>query len=262
MNATARNTAGQLQAGSTIAANDSDDLLALIEGITTTADGVCVVDFLRERGEATAGKIGAHAAVRDSALLRGDAAQASHEAEAARLQREADRLALAVDRATARVSEVAAQERQTEGEAAAARAMKTAATLEKRVADYVAAARAVAALFERIEVATAELNRDRDIARSAGVECVAQLPHEARFRPELVEEREVIDRSAGPAVRDAEGRSLDGKPVRYVETRRMEHVITQQRHAPRPVIELRAVLPDPDGGFLLNRNPDATGRRF
>jgi len=260
MNATARNTAGQLQAGSPIAANEGDDLLALIDGIATTADGVRVVDFLRERGEATANRISAHAAGRDAAMLRGDAAQSVHEADAARLQREADRLALAVDRATDRVSLVAAEERRADGEAAAGRAVKTAAALEKLVGQYTVAAGAVVELFAEIEAATAELIRDREQAREAGVPCKALLPHEARFVPERVEARKVVDRRSGPTVTDASGRSQDSKPITYVETTRVEHVIVQQRRAPRSILELRAVLPDPDGGAILDRNADA-GRR-
>lgn len=260
----ARNArAGKMQAGDNLATQDGDDLLALIDGIATTADGVRVVDFLRERGEATANKISAHAAGRDAAVLRGDVAQSAHEADAARLQREADRLALAVDRATDRVSIIAAAERRAEGEAAAARAEKKAAEIETLVGgEYAGLSRMLVEVLNKIHDGTTEVIRDRDLARSVGVECRAQLPHESRFRPEGVEERQVVDRSAGPCVTDVSGRPLDSKPRAYTETRRTERVIVQRRHAPQSILDMRLVLPDPDGGNLVDRNADVGRRHF
>lgn len=263
MNTRSTLRAGKMQAGDNLAAQDGDDLLALIDGIATTADGVRVVDFLRERGEATANKISAHAAGRDAAVLRGDVAQSAHEADAARFQREADRLALAVDRATDRVSIIAAAKRRAEGEAAAARAVKKAAEIEALVGDeYIGLGRMLGEVVNKIEAATAELIRDRDLACSAGVECAAKLPHEARFRPEVVEERQVVDRSTGPTVTDSSGRPLDSKPPVYTETRRTERVIVQQRHAPPSILDMRLVLPGPDGGNLVDRNADAGRRHY
>ncbi|WP_203321761.1 hypothetical protein [Pseudoxanthomonas beigongshangi] len=252
--------AGQMQAGEPFA-DASNDLLTLLD-FHAVADGVKVGDLLRERLGSAQTAVASHAASERAAILAGEEAQQRHEAEAARLNRQVDRLALAIQTADERLALVAAEERRAEGEAAAVRAVKAAVAMEKQVAEYVGAARTVATLLEKIEAAAAELIRDRDLARSAGVECAAQLPDERRFRPERSEERQVVDRHGGPTVTDATGRSLDSKPVTYTETRRTERIITQQRHAPPSILTQRAVLPDPDGGNILDRNADAVRRHY
>lgn len=251
--------AGQMQAGEPFA-DASNDLLTLLD-FRTVADGVKVGDLLRERLSSAETAVVSHSAGERAAILAGENAQQRHEAEAARLQRQVERLALAIQTADERLAVVAAEERRAEGEAAAARAVKNAASLEKLVGEYVAAAGVVGALLEKVAAASGELVRDRATAREAGVECSAQLPHESRFVPELSEERQVVDRHGGPTVTDADGRSLDSKPITYTEVQRTARVIVQKRHAPPSILDARATLPHPDGGTIVDRNADS-GRRF
>lgn len=259
----ARNArAGTLQAGDNLD-KPADDLLGVLDSITTTKAGVAALDALNAQLADAENAVGEHAAGAESAQLRGEEAEQQHAAQAGVLDRRVSRIRLAIDRATERLAVVAEQERRADGEAAAARAEKKAAALEILVGDeYAGAARTLNELLNKIEAATAELIRDRDLARSAGVECAAQLPHESRFRSELVEERQVVDRSTGPTVTDGSGRPLDSKPPVYTETRRTERVIVRQRHAPQSILDLRLVLPDPDGGNLVDRNADVGRRHF
>ena len=261
---TSRSTAraGALQAGDNLD-KPADDLLGVLDSITTTKAGVAALDALNAQLADAESAVGEHAACAEAAQLRGEDAEQQHAAQAGVLNRRASRIRLAIDRATERLAVVAEQERRTEGEAAAARAVKTAAVLETLVGDeYIGATRTVSEILNKIEAATTLLIRDRDVARAAGVTCSAQLPHESRFRPEVVEERQVVDRSTGPTVTDGGGRPLDSKPPVYTETRRTERVIVRQRHAPQSILDLRLVLPDPDGGNLVDRNADVGRRHF
>ena len=250
----ARNArAGALQAGDAIN-KPADDLLGVLESITTTRAGVAALDALNAQLADAENAVGEHASGAEAAQLRGEEAEQQHAAQAGVLDRRVSRIRLAIDRATERLAVVAEQERRADGEAAAERAEKQSGVVETLVAEYVATARTVGELLDKIAAESDKLVRDRAAARSAGVECAAQLPHEARFRPEVVEERQVVDRSAGPTITDAEGRALGGKPVQYVETRRVDHVVIQQRHAPQSILDVRAVLPGPDGAHLVDRN--------
>lgn len=245
--------AGALQAGDNLD-KPADDLLGVLESITSTKAGVAALDALNAQLADAENAVAEHAAGAEAAQLRGESAEQEHIAQAGVLDRRVARVRLAIDRATERLAIVAEQERHADGVAAAGRAEKQAGVVETLVAEYVATARTVGELLEKIAAESDKLVRDRAAARSAGIECAAQLPHEARFRPEVVEERQVVDRSAGPTITDAEGRALDGKPVQYVETRRVDRVVIQQRHAPQSILDLRAVLPGPDGAPLVDRN--------
>lgn len=244
--------AGALQAGDVLD-KPIDDLPSLLEGITSTKAGVAALDALHAQLADAEREAAVHAVAAEAAQLRGEEAEQQHAAKAGVLDRCAARIRLAINRATERLAEVAEQERRAAGEASADRARKAAVQLEKLIEKYIAAAGTVAALIGEIEAATASLIRDRSQAREAGVQCDAQLPHESRFIPELTEDRTVIDRTTGATVTDATGRSLDGKPIQYLETRRIERVVVQQRRAPRSILEVLAVLPDPDGGNIVDR---------
>lgn len=247
--------AGALQAGDVLD-KPADDLPEMLEAITSTKAGVAALDALHVQLGDAERAVTDHAGSAETAQLRGEEAEQQHATQAGILRRRVARIRLAIDKATERLATVAERERRAEGEAAATRATKQADAIERLVAQYVSAARNVGALLEKIEIASAELVRDRAAALAAGVECLAKLPHEARFVPERAEERTVLDRHGGATITDADGRALDGKPVQYTETRRVERVIVQKRHAPRSILELRAALPDPDGGQLLDRGRD------
>ena len=252
----ARNArAGALQAGDAIN-NPADDLLGLLESITTTKAGVAALDALNAQLADAENAVAEHAAGAEAAQLRGEEAEQQHAAQAGVLDRRVSRIRLAIDRATERLAVVAEQERRADGVAAAERAEKRAGVVESLVGEYVAAARAVGELLEKIAAESSELERDRAAARAAGVECHAQLPHEARFVPELTETREVTDRHRGAGVYDASGSPVDGRPVQLTETRRTETIVVQRRHAPQAITVLRAVLPGPDGVPLVDRNRD------
>jgi hypothetical protein len=252
----ARNArAGALQAGDAID-KPADDLLGLLESITTTRAGVAALDALNAQLADAENAVGEHAAGAEAAQLHGEEAEQQHAAQAGVLDRRVSRIRLAIDRATERLAVVAEQERRASGEAAAERAEKQAGVVENLVGEYVAAARAVGELLDKIAAESDKLERDRAAARAAGVECDAQLPHEARFVPERTETREVTDRQRGAGVYDASGTPVDGRPVQQTETRRTETVVVQRRHAPQAVAVLRAVLPGPDGAPLVDRNRD------
>ena len=244
--------AGALQAGDVLD-KPADDLPGLLEGITTTKAGVAALDALHAQLADAERKATDHAGGAEAAQLNGEEAEQGHAAQAGILGRRVARIRLAIDRATERLATVAEDERRAAGEVSSASACKRAEVLEGLVIQYSGAARTVRDLMEQIAVQSAELVRERSAALAAGVECQAKLPHEARFVPERVEERAVFDRTAGATVTDAAGQSLDGKPIQYEETRRVERVVVQQRHAPRSILELPAVLPDPDGGNILER---------
>lgn len=253
--------AGALQAGDAID-KPADDLLGALDSIISTRAGVAGIDALNLQLTDAERAVTEHAAGAERAQLLGEDAEQQHAAHAGVLTRRVARIRLAIDKATERLAEVAEQERRSDAEAAAARAVKTAGAIETMVGKYITGARTVAELLTAIETATAELVRDRAQAREAGVECNAMLPHESRFVPERREERKVVDRHSGPTVTDASGRSLDSKPITYTETTRAEHVIVQQRHAPPSILTQRAVLPNPDGGAILDRNADNGRRHF
>lgn len=244
--------AGALQAGDVLDMQ-TDDLPNLLEGITSTKAGVAALDALHAQLADAEREAADHAAGAEDAQLRGEASEKQHVAQAGVLDRRAARIRLAIDKATERLAIVAEEERRSAGQAAAERAGKRAEAIERLVLKYTAAAKTVRELIDQIAAESAELVRERSVAQAAGVDCPAQLPHESRFIPERTEDRTVIDRTTGATVTDADGRSLDGKPIQYLETRRVERVVVQQRHAPRSILELPAVLPDPDGGNILER---------
>lgn len=246
-------TNAQSKAGAMKAHATDDNLLNLL-AFDTTGAGVKVGDLLRERLAAAETAQAAHAQCAENAALAGEAAQAQHETEATCLQRQADRLRLAIERADARLAEVVAAERRVAGEEAAARAVVLAGKIEAAVGRYTEHAKQVAADLDAIEALQAELIRNRSAARDAGVECAAQLPHEARHQSEIAEDRERIVRERAPGVYGANGESLNGRPVEWIERRTTERVIIQHRHAPPNVLDVRAVLPDVDGGLILDRN--------
>lgn len=245
--------AGALQAGDVLD-KPTDDLPSLLEGITSTKAGVAALDALHAQLADAEREAVDHAGGAEAAQLRGEEAEQQHAAQAGVLDRRAARIRLAIDRATERLAVVAEQERRAAGEASADRALKGAVQLEKLTEKYIAAAGTVAALIGEIEAATASVIRDRSQAREAGVQCDAKLPHESRFVAERTEDRVVIDRQREAGVYlEADGSRMDGKPVRHLEIRRTERVVVQQRHAPRSILELTAVLPSPDGGAILDR---------
>lgn len=258
--------AGAMVAGDNIAGDADASLLDLLNFSTTTA-GVRVGDLLRERLIPAEAAIERHAAGADDAALAGEAAEQAHAEEAARLEREVRRIRLAIERADAHLAEVAAQERRVAGEAASRRACELAAKIEaKLTGEYVPVARRVGELLAELDALTAELVREHRTAIEAGVPCDAKLPHEARFRPEVSEEREVIVPAARVGVFDMQGNPIGsggarhfGKPAGEPEprvTRRRESVVVQHRHAPPNILAVRAVLPDPDGGAIVDRNRD------
>lgn len=252
----ARNArAGTLQAGDNLD-KPADDLLGVLESIISTKAGVAALDALNAQLADADNAVGEHAAGAEAAQLCGEDAEQQHAAQTGVLDRRVSRIRLAIDRATERLAIVAEQERRAEGTAAAERADKQSGVVETLVGQYVAAARTVGELLDKIAAESEKLARDRAAARAAGVECGAQLPHEARFVPERTETREVIDRQRGAGVYDAGGSPVDGRPVQLIETRRTETVVVQHRHAPHAVTVLRAVLPGPDGAPLVDRNRD------
>lgn len=247
--------AGALQAGDNLD-KPADDLLGVLESITSTKAGVAALDALNAQLADAENAVAEHAAGAEAAQLRGESAEQEHIAQAGVLDRRVARVRLAIDRATERLAMVAEQERHADGMAAADRAEKQAGVVEALVEEYVAAARTVGELLEKITAESDKLVRDRAAAQAAGVECSAQLPHEARFVPERTETREVTDRQRGAGVYDISGNPLDSRPVQLTETRRTELVVVQRRHAPQAVTTVRAVLPGPDGAPLVDRNRD------
>ncbi|MGH8086330.1 MAG: hypothetical protein ACREPV_13825 [Lysobacter sp.] len=246
--------AGTMQAGEPFA--DGDNLLGLLD-FATVAEGIKIGDHLRGRLAANGSAIETHAATADDAALAGDDAERQHADRASRLDREARRFRLAIERADGRLAEVAEADRLAEGEAAADRARALVAKIEAKLSEYVTAARRVDVLLGELTALQAELIRDRDTAHEAGVECNAQLPHEARFQPEIVEDREVVTRTRPPGVYNAAGHRLDGNgDGALIENRSIQRVVVQARYAPPDITRARAVLPNPDGGRLLDRGVD------
>lgn len=248
--------AGQTKAGDALDGAPGDSLLDLLS-FNTTAEGVRVGDSLRERLEAAEREAEEHAAHADDAALAGEAAQQAHEAEAARHARHIDRLRLAITRADARLADVAEGERRAEGERHARAAQTHASRAEEAAAAYAAAARTVAEKLAALIAEYEAVSRERSAAYAADVECTAQLPHEARARPARYEEREIVTRQRPPGVYDAAGRRLDGNgDAEMIVTRRMERVCVDPGCRAPDLTRARMVLPDPDGGMILDRGAD------
>lgn len=251
--------AGALQAGDIIAGDPDTSLLDLLN-FDTVAAGVRVGDLLRERLTAVEAKATSHAAHADDAALAGEAEERAHADEVGRLEREARRLRLAIERADERLAEVADAERRAAARGKIAAAVKAAARAEVIAAsEYPAAARAVADLLTELEALQAEVIVAREAARAVGLadeSAELALPHERRFRREVVEEREVVTTQPAAGVYQGGRRigNIDGPDT--VEHRSIQRVIVQRRHAPRSILEALAVLPDPDGGAILDRNRD------
>lgn len=251
--------AGALQAGDIIAGDADTSLLDLLN-FDTVAAGVRVGDLLRERLTVVEAKATAHAAHAEDAALAGEVEERAHADEAGRLEREARRIHLAIERADVRLAEVADAERKAAARVRVAKAAKAAARAEAVASnEYPAAARAVADLLSELADLQADVLAARDAAREAGIGEEAGgllLPHERRFQPEIIEEREVVTTQPAAGVYQGGRRigNLDGPDT--VEHRSIERVIVQRRHAPPNILKALAVLPDPDGGAILDRNRD------
>jgi hypothetical protein len=235
-----------------------DDLLGLLK-FSTVVEGVGIGDLLRERQERAEARVQAHANGAEDAALAGEEAQQAHEAEAARLQRELDRLGLAINRADQRLAEVSASERLAQGERHARAAEAHAKRAEEIVVAYVAAAQQVGTLLDALQVECKALADERYAAQTCGADCDAKLPHEARFRPARHEYREVVSRQLAPGVYDQHGRPVDlkrnGVPE-MIETRNTVRVCVDVGCAAADVTRARVVLPDPNGGTLIDRGRD------
>lgn len=263
--------AGQMIAGEPFADHGDAPLLDLLN-FDSVAEGVKIGDHLHERLAANETAIAAHAAGADDASLAGDDAEREHAERTERLDRERRRFRLAIERADERLAEVADAERKAAARTKLAKAAKAATRAEEIAGTaYPEAARTVAVLLEELAGLQAEVMAARATARDAGLHEEAdalQLPHERRFRPEVREEREIVEERRGPSITDAHGRPVRGvsergglipdsnAPHAAERITRIESVIVQRRHAPADIATRRAVLPDPDGGLLLDRGTD------
>lgn len=254
--------AGAMQAGQPIADGSLPDLL----DFDSVAEGVRVGDLLRERLASAEAAVAAHAAGFENAQLAGDAAERTHADAAARLGREVARLRLAIERADTRLAEVADAERKVAARAKVKAARADAERAEEIVATlYPAAARAVVALLGELTELHSSIRAARADAAEAGIgdEAAALvLPHETRSRSEIAETVEVEEVEARPSVTDAHGNPVGGAGGRQwggqaqpapTMIRRSERRIVQARFTAPDLTTARAVLPDPEGGRLLDR---------
>lgn len=243
-----------LKAGTMRAGDNLADDVPLAELLTprTVPEADAALALIGARLADAEAAAAAHAANRDDALLA--CTETDHDAQARQLADDARRLAVAAERITARREELAAAERLADGERHAQAATAHAERAERLVGEYATAARKVADLLEAIAAECASLVRERDAAHAAGAECMARLPHETRFRPARYEEKEVVTRQRPPGVYNAAGHRLDGNgDAQEIVSRHLERVCVDAGRRAPDLTRARALLPDPEGGAILDR---------